>query len=125
VATGTPILDPGNAITKPRINVDLALPHLSGGCTYTVAPERVVAAASSATAAISVNTAANCGWTATSLSPFVSVASAQTGIGPGSVVLTYLCNPGLSSRDGFLSIAGATVTIRQQGLHTSPDVNLD
>jgi subtilisin len=125
VATGTPILDPGNGISKPRINVDLALQRLPGGCSYTVTPSRIVAAAFSGTAAIAVNTAANCGWTATSLSPFVSVTSGQTGFGPGNVVLAYSPNPGLSSRDGFVSIADLTVAIAQQGRRTSPDVNLD
>ena len=47
--TGTPILDPGNGITKPRINVDLALQVISPPCSYAVTPTQVAVSASSRT----------------------------------------------------------------------------
>jgi len=124
-ATGTPVLDPGNGLTKPRINVDLALQALPATCSYVATPSQLTAGPLAAMATVTVTTAANCSWTATSMSPFVTVSSGQSGTGPGSVGLSLQVNTSHSARDGFVSIAGSTVTITQQGRPSPPDINAD
>jgi subtilisin len=125
-ATGTPIVDPGNLITKPRINVDLALQLLPVPCGYTVSPSRFAVGPQAGTATVTVTTtAANCPWTALSLSSFVVISAGQNGIGPGTVVANYAANPSKADREGTLNVAGSTVTIAQRGRPTQPDVNSD
>ena len=64
------------------------------------------------TATIGVNTNANCAWTVASGSSFVTVTSAASVTGPGTVSFTVADNLGLA-RSATLTIAGQTVTVNQ------------
>jgi subtilisin len=121
-ASGTPILDPGNLITKPRINVDLALQAM---CTYAVSPTRATADYRAGTISVAVTTPPGCAWSATSVSPFISVVSGALGTGPGLVALAFTENTLTSRREGAAIIAGMTVTVSQRGVPSHPDVNGD
>jgi subtilisin family serine protease len=120
--TGTALLDARNGITKPRINVYAAVQALPPGCIYSVNPTRVDVGRFAGTTTMSVTTAAGCPWSASSLSPFVSVVSGATGTGSGSVTLSYASSA--RSREGIVSIAGIGLTIAQHGGNTG-DVNGD
>ena len=124
-STGTGVFDPGNGLTKPRINVNAALQALAPpACAYSVSATRVEVGPAAGTTAIAVTTAAGCTWSASSLSPFVSVASGASGTGPGSVTLSYTANATTVPREGVASIAGIAVTIAQRG-NSPADVNGD
>ena len=123
--TGTPILDPGNGITKPRINVDLALQVISPPCSYAVTPTQVAVSAQLTNAVIAVNTQTNCPWTAASLSSFILAPIPQGAVGSGMVSFTITRNTTRLKRDGFVSVAGTTVTVSQQGAMGQPDLNGD
>ena len=125
-ATGTGVFDGRNGITKPRINVNAALQALAPppACTYSVTPTRVDVGRSPGTTMIAVFTASGCAWSASSLSPFVSVTSGASGSGSGSVTLAYATNTSTLAREGVASIAGVAVTIAQRG-GSPADVNGD
>jgi len=123
--TGTPILDPGNGITKPRINVDRALQLFSPICTYALTPTQVAVGPPMTVINVTVNTQANCPWSSASLSSFISAPVPQAAAGPGTVSIVVSANTTRLRRDGFVSIAGATVTISQDGVIGPPDVNGD
>jgi subtilisin len=124
-ATGTAVLDAGNGVTKPRINVDLALQALQGTCTYTVSPTRANVDYRAGTVNVSVMTFPGCVWSATSVTQFISVVSGALGAGPGSVALSFTQNASTARREGVVLIAGTTVTVSQGGVPSQPDVNGD
>lgn len=68
---------------------------------------------------ISISAAAGVSWTATSNSNWIAVSPAS-GLSSGSVTYTVEPNPGVSIRNGSLTIAGQTFTVTQTGT----DVNL-
>jgi len=126
IATGTPITDPGNGRAFPRINVDRALATLPLPCSFVVNPSPVSVGPQAGTVTVAVAAPANCSWTATSLSPFATVASGKSGIGSGSLVLSISSNQSESGRHGVVAVADTTVTIAQRGLRVvQGDVNGD
>ena len=64
------------------------------------------------TATIGVSTNASCAWTAASSGSFVTVTSASSATGPGTVSITVAENLG-NARSATLTIAGQTVTVNQ------------
>jgi len=64
------------------------------------------------TATIGVSTSAGCAWTAASSGSFVTVTSASSATGPGTVSITVAENLG-DARSATLTIAGQTVTVNQ------------
>jgi subtilisin family serine protease len=123
--TGTAVLAPGNGVTKPRINVDLALQALPAPCTYAVSPTRVNVDYHAGTVNVSVVAPPGCLWSATSVTPFISVISEASGSGPGSVTLSFTENASTARREGVVTIAATTLTVSQQGVPSHPDVNGD
>ena len=113
-ASGRPITDPRNGVAVPRINVDTALATLPTSCGYAVSPGRVTVGAQAGTVDIAVTTSPDCAWWAASGSHFMQVTSNQSGLGPGTVVLSYSANQSLSERQGVVTIAGRSVTISQR-----------
>ena len=65
-----------------------------------------------ATGSISVTTNAGCAWTATSSASFLTVTSASSSTGPGTVTFTVAENLG-DARTATLTIAGQAVTVNQ------------
>src|SRR5262249_11154956 len=93
INSGTPVLDPGNGIIKPRINVDLALQVFPVPCTYTVSPTHFDVGPERSVLRVSVITQAKCPWTATTSSAFLvpSVLS-PNGEGSGTAGIIVLQN---------------------------------
>lgn len=124
-STGTPILDPGNGITKPRINVDLALQVFPTPCTYTVNPTHFDVGPENGAVFVTVNTQPNCPWTATTLSAFIPVPSGVSGRGSGTVTIIHQVNLTRFARDGAVLVAGNTITLSQRRRVGQSDMNLD
>ena len=65
-------------------------------------------------AAVNVNAASGCGWTAVSNDAWVTIISGQSGAGSGRVRYSGASNQeSPSSRSGTLTIAGRTFTVNQ------------
>ena len=87
-------------------------PQAPAACAISLS--RATAAANSGGGTVSVDIAgvANCGWTATSNSSFLTVTSGSPGSGPGTVVITAAQNTG-QARSGTVTIGGLTFTVTQ------------
>ena len=89
----------------------------SAACQYDVSPTEIsVSALGSLGQSVSVTTGGGCTWTSTSQVSWIVITSGSSGTGSGSVELTILPYAGLTSRTGNVSVAGRTVTVRQEGL---------
>ena len=93
---------------------------VSVACTFEVAPVHRDVLWNAATGEISVTTAADCAWTATSGADFVMVTPAAGGTGSGTVVYTVAQNAD-APRTATLTVAGQRVTVYQ----ASPTVFTD
>lgn len=81
-------------------------------CTYNISSTSLSVAGAGGTAFLSVTAGAGCAWTASSNSGFVTLTSAASQSGNGTVNLTVAENSG-DARNGTLTVAGQTVTVSQ------------
>lgn len=81
-------------------------------CMYSISTTTFNMAGAGASATFTVTTGSGCSWTVTTNGSFVTVTSATTQTGPGSVSFTVSANPG-DTRTGTLTIAGQNVVINQ------------
>ncbi len=91
-------------------------PQVGAPCAFTLTPISQAFAASAGTGAITVATGTNCGWTAVSGAPWITIASGAAGAGIGTVNYTLAANTDSASRAGTISIAAQVFTITQAGL---------
>lgn len=92
------------------------VPPANNVCAYSVSTSSFNIAGTGGTATFTVNTQSGCAWTVVNSSnSFVTVTSATSQAGPGSVSFSVPQNPG-DTRTATLTVAGQTVTITQ-----SPD----
>ena len=84
-------------------------------CSYAIDQSNKSFSAGGGSGTINVTTGADCHWTATSNSGFVTVDSGGTKAGPTSVSYTVLPNPTGSARSGTITVAGKTFTVTQDG----------
>jgi len=82
------------------------------GCTYSLTPSSLNVAAQASSAAIQVDAAAGCSWSATSGVSWIGIASGASGSGRGQVQLSIAANEG-TARSGAITIAGRSLTIAQ------------
>jgi hypothetical protein len=82
-------------------------------CTFSVSPSTVTIPAAGGTARISVFAGTNCGWSAASSEPFVTITSGGSGTGNGATSISVSANAG-PTRSAVLTIAGRPVTISQR-----------
>ena len=87
-------------------------PPPQAACSYSISTSTFSMAGGGASATFAVNTTTGCAWTATSNHSFVTVTSAASQTGPGSVSFTVAENPG-DARVGTLTVAGQNVVINQ------------
>ena len=112
LATGVSITDSRNGVTKPRLDLarGLSLP----ACSYAVSPTNPsIGAAGTTGNTISVTTGAGCSWSASENADWLTILSASSGSGNGSVQYYVAPNNSTSSRTGTISIAGRTVAVTQ------------
>lgn len=114
-ATGKPITDPKNNITKPRIRVDAAGNALCPYAGYALSPAGKLAGfcATGGNGQVGVTTTAACMWTAGSNTSWIGITSGTNGTGNGTV--KYAVQPcwGNQIRYGTMTIAGQTFTVKQ------------
>jgi all-beta uncharacterized protein/BACON domain-containing protein len=84
----------------------------SSGCTFGITPESHSVASTGGSGTVAVTTAAECGWTATSSAPWITIASGSSGSGNGTVQFAVAPTTG-PARNGTLTIAGRPVAISQ------------
>jgi hypothetical protein len=84
----------------------------AGGCTFSVNPETLSQAAGGGAASVAVSAGAECAWSASSGTPWVTIVTGANGTGPGSVEFSIAQNTG-PGRSGTATVAGRTVTINQ------------
>jgi BACON domain-containing protein/all-beta uncharacterized protein len=81
-------------------------------CTYSISPETEGVGPNDGAGSVTVSTTSSCQWTAVSNVPWMTIASASSGTGNGTVVYRFLVNPG-PRRTGTITIAGRTLTVMQ------------
>ena len=112
--TGVSVYDPANGLWKPRVRLDAAFESLRP-CTYTVTPVSMQVPSEGASVNVQVNTGSACGWSASTDASFVSLASASSMQGPGTLRLAVAANPFPRARRAMVVAAGAAVAIEQPG----------
>ncbi len=85
-------------------------------CVFSIAPQSQSFAASGGSGAVTVTTAANCEWTATSNASWITITAGGSGSGNGAVNYSVAANPGSVARSGTMTIAGQTFTVNQAGI---------
>jgi hypothetical protein len=87
-----------------------------GPCTFTLNPTSANHGAGAISASVSViATNADCGWSAVSTAPWITVTSGSSGTGIGTVGYSLVSNDGPASRSGTIAIAGLTFNVTQAG----------
>ncbi len=82
-------------------------------CGYTLSVTSQTFGPAGGTATVSVTANAGCAWTATTAATWITIVSAATGSGAGSVAFTVDPNIELSSRTSTVLIAGQTLPVTQ------------
>jgi hypothetical protein len=82
-------------------------------CSYTISPSTQSFEASGGQGSVSVTTQTDCSWTASSGVSWVTLSSAGSGTGSGTVSYTVAANSGSDDRSAGLTIAGNILTITQ------------
>ena len=101
------------ALTVAGHTVTVTQAASSTPCTYQVSPsQQSIAAVGGAGSPFSVTAGAGCTWTAATAAGWITITSALTQTGAGSVTFTVAANSG-AQREGTLTIAGRTVTVTQ------------
>ena len=81
-------------------------------CTYTISTTSFSMAGAGGTATFAVNTGTSCAWTVSSNSSFVTITSASSQTGSGTVSFSVPENTG-DTRTATLTVAGQAVTVTQ------------
>ncbi|MBP1595393.1 MAG: Serine/threonine kinase associate protein KapC, partial [Acidobacteria bacterium] len=85
-------------------------------CAYIIQPTEVSVHAAGGNGTISVSTSrADCAWTASSGMAWIQLVPPAAGTGSGDVTITLQANEIASPREGTVTIAGQTLTVRQAG----------
>jgi len=88
---------------------------LGDGCGYGITPTFQSFSASGGTGSLNVLADDHCAWQAVSDANWITVTSAAVGIGNGIVSYSVAPNPGISGRNGTITIAGRSFAIKQKG----------
>ncbi len=88
----------------------------NSNCTFTVNPSSAQVGVNGGELNVGVGTSNFCAWTATSLSPFITVLSGSVSSGSGPVKLKVLPNAGVP-RTGSILIAGKMFLVNQVGVN--------
>lgn len=84
-------------------------------CSYTLSHDRQDFGPASDSGSFTVSTAAECGWSATSDSPWVVITGGGQRKGSGKVDYTVGANPEVPGRDAMISVADRMFEVRQAG----------
>jgi len=110
-----PSSPPGSpGIPTPPVQ-EKTLPDTTPGCEFSIFPALHSVASSGGAGAVGISTNLNCPWTAVANVPWVIITSNNSGAGGQMVYYLVKDNPGASSRQGTLTVAGQTFKITQAG----------
>jgi len=91
-------------------------------CTYSISPTSASYTASGGSGSVSVTASpSSCTWTASSSSTWISIISGSSGTGNGTVTYSVSPSTECGTRTGYMTIAGRTFTVTQQGASCSVD----
>jgi len=85
-------------------------------CVYTLSASALAVPVGGGSASVTVSTSPVCTWTAQTGTAWLSITGGASGTGPGTVTVAAQANTTTTARTGTVVIAGATVTVQQEGL---------
>jgi photosystem II stability/assembly factor-like uncharacterized protein len=89
----------------------------AGGCDYSISPTTQSFSIAGGVGSIDVTTTlSGCDWAARSNDSWITITSASSGLGNGTVNFLVAINPGTSPRTGTISIKGKIFTVTQTGI---------
>jgi hypothetical protein len=104
-------------ITNPdgQTSTGLGLFAVTGasGCSFSINPTSQTVSAFGGTGSTAITTTAGCVWNASSNDSWITITSATSGTGNGTVNFTVASNDTGASRTGTLTVAGQTFTVTQ------------
>jgi len=108
-----------NASTSQRVGTltvggeVFTVTQAGAGCTFGLSATSMSASAAGGNGFSNITAGAGCPWSAASNDSWITVTSAPSGTGNGSVLFTVGANPNASARTGTLTIASQTFTVSQ------------
>jgi hypothetical protein len=84
-------------------------------CDNTIAPAASSVPAAGGTGTVTITAGSECVWNAVSNTSWLTITSASSGIGNGSVTYSAASNNTGATRKGTLTIAGRTFNVKQKG----------
>lgn len=120
VATGT-IIQNTATVTSPQNDEDTGNNSATASVTAfnpgsSISPTSQSAPASGGVGTVNVMVPAGCDWTATSNASWITLPSANSGTGPGTLDYLVADSNGAGPRTGTITIAGLTFTVNQTDL---------
>ncbi len=100
------------ACSKERTSTTSPTAPTTPTCSYTLSSTSLSVAGTGGTASLSVTAGTGCAWTASSNAAFVTITSAASQSGNGTINVTVSENSG-DARSATLTIAGQAVTVSQ------------
>ena len=82
-------------------------------CTYSISPTRATFGRAGGTGTVNVTATSGCSWTAVSNNTWITVTGGASGAGNGTVSYSVAALPGQGARNGRLTIAGQSFTVKQ------------
>ena len=105
----------GQTFTVNQASLPAPVPPPTSTCTYRVEPLLFEVSSGERDEEVEVETSRDCPWTATSNASWIRIESRESDTGDGEVRFEIERNRSAVERTGTLSVAGATVTVRQRG----------
>ncbi len=102
-----------------RVTLDQSAAPAAPPCAYSIKPGSYNSGRGPDDIVVTVTTDSGCAWTATSQAPWITVTDGRAGSGNGTVRLHVEPNNTGSPRNGTVTIAGQTFSVRQEGLTCS------
>ncbi len=98
---------------------------ITAPCNYSINPTSQAFGSGGAASSVNVTAGTGCGWTAVSNNPsFITIVNGSPGSGNGTVNYFVTANPGTTTRQGSMTIAGQTFSITQSPAPAGTPVEL-
>lgn len=88
----------------------------TAGCSYEIQPASATVSGNGGNGSISLTTSTQCGWQPVSDVLWITITSANMGIGNTVVAYSVAPNPGATARKGTIVVGGKTFSLKQKGL---------
>ena len=84
-------------------------------CSIAISPSTADFGSTGGTGTVTVSAPAGCSWNATAGASWITITGGASGSGPGTVTYTLSTHTGTDQRTAPVTVAGQTLTVRQQG----------